>query len=62
MAWQARNSDNSTRTPSAFVRRDKDNNVVAGGLLGQNAYDRHNSEDLHAVSYTHLTLPTNREV
>ena len=58
MAWQARNSDNSTRTPSAFVRRDKDNNVVAGGLLGQNAYDRHNSADLHDTDNPTGTLKT----
>ena len=58
MAWVARNSDNSTRTPSAFVRRDKDNNVVAGGLLGQNAYDRHTAADLHDEDNPTGTLTT----
>ena len=58
MVWQARNSDNSTRTPSAFVRRDKDNNVVAGGLLGQNAYDRHTAADLHDEDNPTGTLTT----
>ena len=42
MAWQARNSDNSPRTPSPYVRHNSANEVVAGGLLGQNAYVRHN--------------------
>ena len=28
------------------MRHDKDNNVVAGGLLGQNAYVRHNENCL----------------
>ena len=45
MAWQARNSDNTTRTPSAYVRHDKDGNVIAGGLLGRNAYDRHDKNN-----------------
>lgn len=27
--YQARNSDNTTRTPSAYQRHDKDNNVVS---------------------------------
>ena len=58
MAWVARNSDNTTRTPSAFVRRDKDNNVVAGGLKGQNAYDRHNSANNHDAENPTATLKT----
>jgi len=45
MAWTARNSDNTARTPSAYVRHDKDNNVIAGGLLSENAYDRHDKDN-----------------
>ena len=56
MAWQARNSDNSTRTPSAFVRRDKDNNVVAGGLLGRNAYDRHDKDNADVSNPGYATV------
>ena len=56
MAWVARNSNNSTRTPSAYVRHDKDGNVIAGGLLGRNAYDRHNSANNHDTDNpTHTT-------
>ena len=50
MVWQARNSDNSPRTPSAYVRHDKDNNVVAGGLLGRNAYDRHDKDNVDVTN------------
>ena len=28
--YQARNSDNTPRTPDAYQRRDKDNNIVSG--------------------------------
>ena len=58
MAWQARNSDNTTRTPSAYVRHDKDGNVVAGGLLGRNAYDRHTALNNHDTDNPTATLRT----
>ena len=57
MTWQARNADNTTRTPSAFVRRDKDNNIVAGGLLGMNAYDKHDKDNVDVTNPT-STLAT----
>ena len=50
MAWVARNSDNTPRTPSAYVRRDKDNNVVAGGLLAENAYDKHDKDNVDVTN------------
>ena len=53
MVWQARNSDNSPRTPSAFVRHDADNNVVVGGLDGQNAYDRHDEDNVDETNPGH---------
>ena len=58
MAWQARNSDNTTRTPSAYVRHDKDGNVIAGGLLARNAYDRHNSANNHDTDNPTATTAT----
>ena len=56
MAWQARNSDNSTRTPSAYVRHDKDGNVIAGGLLAENAYSRY--DESNVVESTQPTSTT----
>jgi hypothetical protein len=50
MVWIARNSDNTARTPSAYVRRDKDNNVVAGGLLAENAYNRHDKDNVDVTN------------
>ena len=55
MAWQARNSDNSPRTPSPYVRHNNANEVVAGGLLGQNAFVRHNSDNSEDTQPDSLT-------
>lgn len=38
MAWVARNSDNTPRTPSPYVRHNEDNVSEATGLLEENAY------------------------
>lgn len=46
MAWQARNSDNTARTPSPYVRHNSANEVVAGGLLGQNDYERYDESNV----------------
>ena len=58
MAWQARNVDNTTRTPSAYERHNNANGDVAGGLLGRNAYDRHTAADLHDEDNPTATLKT----
>ena len=60
MAWIARNSDNTVRTPSAFVRHDTNNDLVAGGLSGQNAYVKHdasNADDPDQPTYATVTDP-----
>ena len=45
MVYQARNSDNTARTPGPYVRHDKDNAVISGGLLSENAYDKHDKDN-----------------
>ena len=62
--WQAQGALETTRGGRgtvAFVRASPDQRWVLrhyrrGGLMARV------SDDLYAVSYTHLTLPTNREV
>ena len=44
--WQPHNSDNTPRTPSPYVRHNSANEVVAGGLLGQNAYSRYDESNV----------------
>ena len=55
MAWVARNSDNTTRTPSAYERHNNANGDVAGGLLGRNAFERHNSDNSDDTQPTSIT-------
>ena len=45
MVWQARNSDNSPRTPSPYQRHDENNTPEGTGLLEENAFERHNSDN-----------------
>ena len=58
MAWVARNSNNTTRTPSAFVRHDKDGNVIAGGLLGMNDYERNDESNDPDLTQPGSTIKT----
>jgi hypothetical protein len=48
MVWQARNSDNSPRTPSAYVKHDKDNTPI-GDLNSENAYVRNDESNAPEV-------------
>lgn len=58
MAWIARNSDNTPRTPSPYVRHDVDNVEVAGGLLSENAYARHDESNADEVPQPTSTTVT----
>ena len=40
------------------MRHDKDGNVIAGGLLARNAYDRHNSANNHDTDNPTATTAT----
>ena len=57
------NLDVSTGSGSIDLRRGGNGRVeIRGRIRAGNSFFRSNAADAEAVSYTHLTLPTNREV
>ena len=53
MAWVARNSDNTPRTPSPYQRHDENNTPEGTGLLEENSYDRHDEDNVDEVNPGH---------